>query len=221
MLCVSVNLTSGEWLRIQQAAGRQFPNENLSRAEIVRRYILAGIQKLDSVSPADQARIAHEMRESMPAPDEKLSLLSRRSPRPKSIPRPSLAWLNHSAIISFRPVFIRARALATYVYIYVWVNRGAARGPNHPKKHSCVLNWLGRNLCRLYCCGGNCLSISVAPGSCPRPFSLSNTFKVGVPFTSGGSSHPPDARRGRFLLAVRNGSMTCRRSIGQSSCQGS
>lgn len=41
MLCVSVLLTSSEWGRIQQAA-EQFPGEVLSRAEIVRRYTLAG-----------------------------------------------------------------------------------------------------------------------------------------------------------------------------------
>ena len=38
MYCISVNLTSSEWLRIQQAAWTQFPNEILSPAEIVRWY---------------------------------------------------------------------------------------------------------------------------------------------------------------------------------------
>jgi phage/plasmid primase-like uncharacterized protein len=37
MYCVSVNLTSGEWLTIAQAAAKEWPNETLSRAEIVRR----------------------------------------------------------------------------------------------------------------------------------------------------------------------------------------
>jgi len=44
MCCVSVNLTSSEWLRIQQAAQKAFPGETLSRGEVVRRYTLAGIQ---------------------------------------------------------------------------------------------------------------------------------------------------------------------------------
>jgi hypothetical protein len=46
MYCVSVNLTSSEWLKIQQAAQKAFPNETLSRAEIVRRYTLIGIDAL-------------------------------------------------------------------------------------------------------------------------------------------------------------------------------
>jgi hypothetical protein len=46
MLCVGLLLSSDEWQRIQQAAAEQFPGKVLSRAEIVRRYTLAGIEAL-------------------------------------------------------------------------------------------------------------------------------------------------------------------------------
>jgi hypothetical protein len=59
MYCVSVNLTSAKWLRIQDAAGKQWPNEVLPRAEIVRRYTLAGVDILKHLSAADRARVAH------------------------------------------------------------------------------------------------------------------------------------------------------------------
>jgi hypothetical protein len=36
MYCLTVNLTSDEWLKIQQAAAKQWPSETLSYAEIVR-----------------------------------------------------------------------------------------------------------------------------------------------------------------------------------------
>ena len=72
MLCVSVNLTSSEWLRIQQAASKQFPNEALSHAEIVRRYTLAGIDALKQLSSADRARLAHGFQASMEAADERM-----------------------------------------------------------------------------------------------------------------------------------------------------
>jgi hypothetical protein len=72
MYCVSVNLTSNEWQRIQQAAGKQWPKEVLSHAEICRRYVLAGMETLKNISAADRARLAHELRASMQADDERL-----------------------------------------------------------------------------------------------------------------------------------------------------
>jgi hypothetical protein len=72
MYCVSVNLTSSEWLRIQQAAQKQFPNENLSRAEIIRRYTLAGVDVFEQLSASDRARLAHEFQASMQASDQRL-----------------------------------------------------------------------------------------------------------------------------------------------------
>jgi hypothetical protein len=68
MYCVSVNLTSAEWVRIQEAARKQWPRENLSRAEIVRRYTLVGIDPLKRLSATERARLAHEYQASMEAP---------------------------------------------------------------------------------------------------------------------------------------------------------
>ena len=44
MLCVSVLLSSNEWVRIQQAAAKQFPNETLSRRLVILTLLLvAGV----------------------------------------------------------------------------------------------------------------------------------------------------------------------------------
>ncbi len=72
MFCVSVNLTSSEWIRIQQAAGQQFPHERLSRSEIIRRYVLVGIRALSSASASDRERLAHQFQASMEASDQRL-----------------------------------------------------------------------------------------------------------------------------------------------------
>jgi hypothetical protein len=60
------------WLLFQQAAQKAFPNENLTRSEIVRRYTLAGIDALKQLSASDRARLAHEYQASMEAPEERL-----------------------------------------------------------------------------------------------------------------------------------------------------
>jgi hypothetical protein len=72
MFCVSMNLTSSEWLKIHQASARQWPDEVLSRAEICRRYVLVGVDTLKNLSDADRSRLAHELRSSMVAEDEQL-----------------------------------------------------------------------------------------------------------------------------------------------------
>ena len=54
MYCVSLNITSDEWMRIQQAAIKHFPNECLSRSEIIRRYAMVGVQALGNPPPADR-----------------------------------------------------------------------------------------------------------------------------------------------------------------------
>ena len=41
-LYVSANLTSSEWIGIRNAEAKQFPNDMLSGAEIVRRYAVWG-----------------------------------------------------------------------------------------------------------------------------------------------------------------------------------
>jgi hypothetical protein len=65
MLCVGLLLSSDEWQRIQQAAAEQFPGKVLSRAEIVRRYTLAGIEALKNASDADRARVQHQHQATM------------------------------------------------------------------------------------------------------------------------------------------------------------
>ena len=72
MYCVSVNLTSSEWMRIQQCAEKQWPQECLSRAEIVRRYTLFGMEALKNLSSADQSRLADRFQASMEATGERL-----------------------------------------------------------------------------------------------------------------------------------------------------
>jgi len=72
MFCVSMNLTSDEWIRIQQAAVKQWPAESLSRAEVCRRYVLVGMETLKNLSAADRVRLAHELQESMTAEDQRL-----------------------------------------------------------------------------------------------------------------------------------------------------
>jgi hypothetical protein len=52
-------LSSDEWLRIQQAAQKQFPNETLSRSEVCRRYVLAGNEALKNTSDVGRARLVH------------------------------------------------------------------------------------------------------------------------------------------------------------------
>jgi hypothetical protein len=72
MLCVGLLLSSDEWQRIQQAAAEQFPGKVLSRAEIVRRYTLAGIEALAGTSEEERKRLVHEFQLSMYASDGRL-----------------------------------------------------------------------------------------------------------------------------------------------------
>lgn len=53
-------------------AEKQWPQECLSYAEMVRRYVLAGMESLKNVSPADQTRLAHQFQASMTAGDTRL-----------------------------------------------------------------------------------------------------------------------------------------------------
>jgi hypothetical protein len=70
--CLTVNLTSDEWLKIFNAAAKQWPKETLSRAEIVRRYTMFGIESLKHLSPADQSRATHQLQAGMAASDIRL-----------------------------------------------------------------------------------------------------------------------------------------------------
>lgn len=59
MLCLSM-LFSNEWVKIQQAANQQFPNETLSRSEICRLYVLAGIEAVGSKTEEERKQLARE-----------------------------------------------------------------------------------------------------------------------------------------------------------------
>jgi len=72
MLCVTVNLSSDEWIKISNAAVKQWPTETLSRREIVRRYTLFGIETLKNLSPDEQSRATHQLQSSMTASDTRL-----------------------------------------------------------------------------------------------------------------------------------------------------
>lgn len=71
MLIVTVPLTSAEWLQIHEAASQQWPTENLSRAEIVRRMTLLGIEFRKHVSRAAVARSTEQLQATMIAPGER------------------------------------------------------------------------------------------------------------------------------------------------------
>ena len=72
MFCLSLNLTSDEWLKIQQASPKQWPGEVLSRREICRRYLLAGIEGLKGLPEADRSRLAHKFQDSMTTEEKRL-----------------------------------------------------------------------------------------------------------------------------------------------------
>ena len=72
MYCVSVNLSSYEWLRIHQSATKQWPTETLSRAEIIRRYALIGIKSFSNLSSEARADQTRDLQQSIHAPDERL-----------------------------------------------------------------------------------------------------------------------------------------------------
>jgi hypothetical protein len=72
MYCVSVNLTTSEWVKIRDAAQKAFPNEVLSRSEIIRRYALTGIEVLAKLGPQDKARAQYSFQQSMGAGEERM-----------------------------------------------------------------------------------------------------------------------------------------------------
>ena len=65
-------LSSDQWIKIHNAAAKQWPTETLSRAEIVRRYTVFGIQVLKNTSADDQTRLSHQFQASMEASDTRL-----------------------------------------------------------------------------------------------------------------------------------------------------
>jgi len=65
-------LSSDEWVRICDTATKQWPEERLSRSEILRRYCLFGMESFKRLSPDDQSRLAHSFQASMESSDGRL-----------------------------------------------------------------------------------------------------------------------------------------------------
>jgi hypothetical protein len=65
MVFVTSILSSQEWIRLRDAAEKQFPNEVLARGEILRRYAMSGVSALKNLSEQDRARLQHEHQATM------------------------------------------------------------------------------------------------------------------------------------------------------------
>jgi len=58
-------ISSQEWIRLRGGAAKQFPNEELARGEIMRRYAMSGVAVLKNLSEQDRARLQHEHQSTM------------------------------------------------------------------------------------------------------------------------------------------------------------
>jgi hypothetical protein len=65
MVFVTSIISSQEWIRLRDAAAKQFPNEVLARGEILRRYAMSGVAALKNLSEQDRARMQHEHQATM------------------------------------------------------------------------------------------------------------------------------------------------------------
>jgi hypothetical protein len=55
MVFVTSILSSQEWIRLKEAADRQFPGEVLARGEVMRRYAMSGVAAVKNLSEQDRA----------------------------------------------------------------------------------------------------------------------------------------------------------------------
>jgi hypothetical protein len=58
-------LSSQEWIRLRDAAAKQFPNEVLARGEVMRRYAMSGVAAVKNLSERDRARMQYEHQSTM------------------------------------------------------------------------------------------------------------------------------------------------------------
>jgi hypothetical protein len=65
MVFVTSIISSQEWIRLRDAAAKQFPNEVLARGEILRRYAMSGVSALKNLSEQDRARLQYEHQATM------------------------------------------------------------------------------------------------------------------------------------------------------------
>ena len=68
MVFVTAIISSQEWIRLRDAAAKQFPNEVLARGEIMRRYAMSGVAAVKNLSEQDLARLQHEHQATMCVP---------------------------------------------------------------------------------------------------------------------------------------------------------
>jgi hypothetical protein len=64
MINVTLTVTGEEWAKLRDAAYQAFANELLSRAEITRRFAMAGIEATKRLTEADAKQQAHRLRAS-------------------------------------------------------------------------------------------------------------------------------------------------------------
>lgn len=67
MIFVTSIISSAEWIKLEEAAAKQFPGETLARGEIMRRFSLSGVQALKAASDAERARVQREHQATMTA----------------------------------------------------------------------------------------------------------------------------------------------------------
>jgi len=65
MVFVTSIISSQEWIRLRDAAAKQFPNEVLARGEILRRYAMSGVSALKNLSEQARARLQYEHQATM------------------------------------------------------------------------------------------------------------------------------------------------------------
>lgn len=67
MIFVTSIISSAEWIKLQEAAAKQFFGETLARGEIMWRFSLSRVQALKAASDADRARVQREHQATMTA----------------------------------------------------------------------------------------------------------------------------------------------------------
>ena len=64
IICV---VSSNEWIKLHEQAGRSWPGEELSRGEVLRRLSLAGCEAIKQVHPEQQKAMGKEFKVTLAA----------------------------------------------------------------------------------------------------------------------------------------------------------
>jgi len=62
MIFITSIISSGDWVKLRDAAAAQVPGEVMARGKVLRRYALAGVKATKNLSEQDRARLQHEHR---------------------------------------------------------------------------------------------------------------------------------------------------------------